>query len=143
MVTPSFFGYMLSPIIRAGKSFFTLMFNSVSNVPASIRFIAFGGDSYQTTETDVQIFIDKEITLLRNNATIPFNTSTGAFEITFRDDGVDIASSKITVPASTTGKFDSGDISETILAGSLINEKTNRIGGATINNVSVLAEMEK
>jgi len=134
---------MLSPVIREAKAFFTLTFSSIFNLNAGIRFLAFGGEAYETTESDVQQFIDKEITLLRNNITIGFNTSNNILEIFVRDDSVDIASSKITVPSNTTGKFSSGDISETILAGSLINEKTNRTGGATISNLNILAEFEK
>ncbi len=135
---------MLLPIFaKVQKSFFTLFFSTRANKGAGIDFVAFGGDTYETTETDVQIFISKETTLLKNNAEIPNNSSDNILEITFRDDSADIPSSKITVPASTTGSFSSGDIEVTILAGSKINEKVNRLGTGNITDVNILAELEK
>jgi len=143
MVTPSFFGYMLSPVIRVAKAFFVLTFSSRAGKGAGIDFVAFGGDTYQTLESNVQTFIDKEITLLKNNITVPFNSSNNVLEVTVRDDFFDVPNSKITVPASTTGKFSSGDISEIIIAGSLIDEKLNRVGSGNLTDLNILAEFEK
>ena len=47
------------------------------------------------------------------------NTKNGDTVFAIRDDGV--TSVSVTVPASTTGAFDSGDVTGLILSGSLIN----------------------
>ncbi len=117
--------------------------DTINNIPTGIRFIAFGGNLFETAEAQVQTFIDKNITLLRNNVNLNFNTSVDIIEITFRDDGVDVPNSKITIPAATTGKFSSGDISENIANGSFICEEIEKFGAGDARETNILAELEK
>jgi len=75
------FGMLLPKFGGAVKAFFVLTFSSRANKGASIDFIAYGGDTYQSTESDVQMFIDKVIFLLKNNVNVPTNSSNDNLEI--------------------------------------------------------------
>jgi len=71
------------------------------------------------TEANYQITIDWALTIKRILIRMETNTKNAATVIACRDDGVSVAS--ISIAASTTGEFDTGDITVLILTGSLVN----------------------
>jgi len=77
---------------------------------------AFVGD---TAEANAVITFDWAITLKRIYLRVETNSKNGSTVIGYRDDGVTVAS--ITVAASTTGEFDTGDITVLVDSGSLVN----------------------
>jgi len=52
------------------------------------------------------------------------NSKNADLDTTIQDDGADIVT--LTVPSSTTGSFDSGEVTVTTAAASLVNTKVNR-----------------
>jgi len=145
MVTPSFFGYMLSPVIRAQQftDVFIFAFYLAQNVFAGIRFGAFFGDEYNSTESNTQSHLGFDYKVKKITVTLGTNSSNNIFEISMRDDSFDVPNTLISIPSATTGKFDTGDIDELIIANSLTNLKFNRTGGTTISKVSVQVECLK
>jgi len=71
------------------------------------------------TEANWQITIDWELTIKRLLVRWETNSKNGDTIMAFRDDGVNVA--PVTVAASTTGEFDSGDVTGLIASGSAVN----------------------
>jgi len=91
--------------------------------------------SGSATEANSQITIDWGITIKRVYVTLVTNNKNANTIIAFRDDGVNVA--PITIPATTTGEFDSGDVTTLIASGSLINwivDTSLSSGGLTIDD---------
>jgi len=137
---------MLLPIFARVEQFtdlFILGFYLAQNVFAGIRFGAFFGDEYNSTESETQNHLDFDYKVKKVTVTIGVNSSNNIFEISMRDDGFEVPNTLISVPSATTGKFDSGDIDELIVKSSLTNLRFNRTGGTTISNISVDIEAFK
>jgi len=126
------------------QNLFLLGFFLASNLGAGMRFGSFFGDEYITTEINTHSHLDFSFKVKKITVTVAFNTSTGGDTfIGMRDDSVTVPNSTVTIPASTTGKFNSGDIDELVDQGSLINLFFNRVGGANLNRIAVDVECFK
>jgi len=73
----------------------------------------------RNTESLMQLAIDWDLTIKRVLLRITINSENDDVIFGFRDDGVTVAS--ITVASSTTGQFDTGDLTVLILSGSELN----------------------
>jgi len=76
-------------------------------------------DDSSSTEGDVDVPITFVYEVNRMRAVIQTNTKNGNTVLAFRDDGVSIGA--LTISASGTGSFDSGALTDSIVAGSLVN----------------------
>jgi len=113
-------------------------------LPRENTFIGFFSNLVESTETDTTGFLSFAFTVKRY--TLRVNSSNRGVTTTFsvRDDGVSVPNTSIAVPALTTGSFDTGAISETIGANSLINLAMLSSGGSgNISEYSQLVECEK
>ena len=70
-----------------------------------------------TTESDMDVAINIDFTVIRNQALLTTNTKNASNTFAFRDDGSSVGA--LTITASTTGEFDSGAISVAVSSGSL------------------------
>jgi len=75
--------------------------------------------SWSTIRTERSQIITFAFTLTRLRLKIRINTSNGATPVSFNEDNVDLGT--ITVPASATGAFDSGALTDSVAAGSDIS----------------------
>jgi len=82
------------------------------------------------TEAETAIILPV-CTLARCSVTNRTNTYNGITEYFCHDDGVNIANSVVTLPASTTGAFTTGDISESIAAESLVSGQRDRTASSS------------
>jgi hypothetical protein len=70
-----------------------------------------------STESDMDVAINTDFTVIRNQALLTTNTKNASNTFAFRDDGSSVGA--LTITASTTGEFDSGAISVAVSSGSL------------------------
>ena len=79
----------------------------------------FGGANTLTdlTEADSQLPINFAFQITRNGVNVQANTRDATTTFAFRDDGSSVAS--ITIAASTTGRVDSGALTDDVASGSL------------------------
>lgn len=95
------------------------------------------------TEAEATGFLTFALTVKRLTVHSGTNSSDATIDVAMRDDSVDVPNTLVTVPASTTGSFDSGAISEAVASFSLINLRFLRNGSATFGDYSVFVELEK
>jgi len=91
--------------------FFSANFQS-STTANGLFFYMINADSADATEANRDAIIDHAMTTDRIRANVNINTKNGATILGWRDDGVTIDS--ISIAASTTGDFDSGQLSSVV-----------------------------
>ena len=103
-----------------GTTFFS--YNTTGqNFTSSTYFSAFpsgGNNVWGYAESEFVIPCNTDLTFTRYRVNMRANNKASNQVTAFRDDGVNVA--PITIPASTSGTFDSGVVSVSIAAGSLI-----------------------
>jgi len=103
-----------------GGASLVLWTQGVNRITESIEIlIGVMGARKTGTEADANIPIQFAITIIRHQIAITANAKTADVDVSFRDDGVSVAT--LTIPSATSGKFDSGVISVSVASGSLIN----------------------
>jgi len=107
------------------------------------EFASFFSDGLDGSENEAQGFLAFTFTVKRVTVQVGSNTSSGITDIVMRDDGVDVPNTTFNIPASTTGSFDSGAISESITSFSLIGLKLVRNGSSTFGDYAIYVEAEK
>lgn len=127
------------------KNTFVMGFMTDSElVTNDLRFYGVFSNDDTGTESNSTGFLAFAFTLVRVTLRINTNSKSQATVFVNRDDGVDVPNTEFTIAGGVTGSFDSGAISETIAANSLINfEADVGAGGGTIADVSHLMECEK
>lgn len=89
------------------------------------------------TESLVSMPIEFALTITRHIVFLSVNAKTGDVEMTLRDDAVDIAATALTLTAGVTGEFNSGVISDAIVAGSAVTMERDSVGSGAGNFVGV------
>jgi len=107
------------------------------------EFASFFSNGTDSAEDDATGFLTFALTVKRLTVHVGTNSSSGITDIAMRDDGVDVPNTLINIPVSTTGDFDSGAISEAIVANSQINMRLRRNGSSTFGDYTLLVELEK
>lgn len=117
---------------------------TASVIGVGIGFVPVTGEVNTTpTESEARQPLNGQIRITRVRAIAGFNDALGALTITVRDDGADTLA-VVTIPAATTTLQDSGAISVTIAAGSLVAIKLDRAAGAgSIDAVGVEVQYER
>lgn len=88
------------------------------------------------TESDFQQMVSGNITIVRIVAKANLNSLAGTDTISFRDDGVSVAS--VVIPAGSTAIIDSGAISVNVASASLIDlEHVIGAGAGAIDQIAV------
>jgi len=124
---------------------FLLGYHHKGNIGGGTRFMPyFGNEAADPTESKTQEFVAFAFTVKRTTIRVGDNTRSDATTFTFRKNGADESASLISVPAATTGSFDTGDITISVAANDLITEK-HILGGGTgvISDVGVLLECRR
>jgi len=117
---------------------------SDDSLPTGNSFIGVFSDDETTTEADTQGFLAFAYTVVRYTLRINGNSRNMTTTFSFRDGGVDVPNTPITVLAGVTGSFDSGVISEIISANALTNFAHLSGGGAgAISDFGQYLECEK
>ena len=106
-------------------------------------FASFFSDGDDGAEDEATGFLAFDITVKRVTIHVGSNSSDDVTDIVMRDDGVDVPNTTFNIPSSTTGSFDSGAISESIVSFSLINLELTRNGSSTFGDFSIYVEVEK
>lgn len=120
-----------------------LGFASDSSLGGGTEFAAFFTNGTDGTEIEAQGFLGFAFTVKRMTIHVGTNSSDDIIDISMRDDGVNVPNTIFAIPASTTGDFDSGIITESILASSLIGLRLNRNGSSVFDDYSIYVEIEK
>jgi len=103
-----------------GASSNTNLFNSFW---ANVTYIS------SATESAVDITMTNAFTIIRHQANLITNTKNGTVTLSFRDDASSIQTLSIT--ASTTGQFDSGEVDIDVAADSLCNYNRDSTGASS------------
>jgi len=122
---------------------FILGFHDDGGLGGGIEFAGWFSDDPTSSELDAQGFLAFAYTIVRGTAHVGTNSSGGATTLRVRKNGVDIAATTVTIPASTTGSFDTGAISEAVAAADLTNLEMDRTGGATFADYNYYVEAVK
>jgi len=108
------------------------------------EFIGIYGTDSDSSELDTQGFLAFTFTVVRFTLRVNSNSKNMSTTFSARDDGADIPNTSFVVAGGVTGSFDSGVISETVLANSLTNFKAVAGGGSgTIGDYGQYLECEK
>lgn len=86
--------------------------------------------SYTGDDARTRIIPDNNITITRIKVGVRSNTKNGSTTVSLIDDGVTVPNTTVTIPASQSGLFQTGVISQAIASGSQISVKTN-MGSST------------
>lgn len=128
----------------SGVDTFILPWTFKESIVTSDRFAQwFSSNDYIGTEGLAQAFLSFAFTVKRATLRVNTNARTGATTLSMRDDGADVPNTALTVPAATTGNFDTGAISEVVGANSLINIKITTAGTGTFSGIAYYAEVTK
>lgn len=126
------------------KNTFILGAFSDDSLPTGNSFIGVFSDDETTGESDTQGFLAFAYTVVRYTLRINGNSRNMTTTFSFRDGGVSVPNTSIAVLAGVTGSFDSGVISESILANALTNFAHLSGGGAgAISDFGQYIEAEK
>lgn len=128
-----------------GVNTFILGYHHTGNFGGGTRFMAFfNTNNADPTESRNQEFLVFAFTIKRMTVRVGTNTRSDATEIVFRKNGADIVATSISIPAATTGSFDTGAISGAVASSDLITNKQVRgAGTGDISDVGVLVECER
>jgi len=127
----------------AGGATYLMAYHDDGALPPDVEFAPFWGDNMETNETKAQSFVAFAYTVKRVTAHVATNSSDNVTNFTMRDDGVDVPNTLLAIPSSTTGSFDSGAISESITANSLVDIKADRTGDTSFTDWNYFVECEK
>jgi len=117
---------------------------SDDSIPTGNSFIGVFADDETTGETDTQGFLAFAYTVVRYTVRINGNSRNMTTTFSFRDGGVDVPNTPLTILGGVTGSFDSGAISESILANALTNFAHLSGGGSgNISDFGHYIEAEK
>jgi len=100
-------------------------------------------DDETSTLAHAQSFVTFAYTIKRGTVHVGTNSSDGPTELGVEINGVINANTIITVPISTTGSFDTGAISEAVLANDLTNLNMDRQGSSTFADYNYHMECER
>ena len=132
-------------VATVGVNTFILGYYHGGNFGGGTRFMAFfNSNNADPTESRNQQFLVFVFTIKRMTIRVGTNTRSDATEIVFRKNGADIVATSISIPAATTGSFDTGAISGAVASSDLITNKQVRgAGTGDISDVGVLVECER
>lgn len=129
----------------AGKNTFILgSFDDGTVGSGTTEFLGIFTTDSDSSEADTQGFLAFTFTVVRYTLRVNANSKNQSTTFSARDDSVDIPNTSIVVAGGVTGSFDSGVISETVLANSLTNFKVVAGGGSgLIGDFGQYLECEK
>ncbi len=122
---------------------FLLAFGRQDNIDQAIRYGQFFTNFYSDIESQTYSYLGFDFYILEMNIYLDVNPDQGQnMQIAFRDDGVDVPTSKVTIPGGQTGKFSTGPINRLITADSYINLEINN-SLSNLQYLSILIECTK
>jgi len=130
-------------VINDPRNRFILAFSSQNNIVNGVRYAGLFATTFVSAEANVQSFLGFNFEINKITVNLKDNNSGGDLIISFRDDGVDAPNTSITIPQGQTGAFDTGDITTTIAANSLINLKFDQQASGGSKPVFILVECQK
>ena len=130
-------------IVSSVVNTFVLGMGSNAALGSGSQFKHFFGEGHVVAEGDAQSFLGSAFTIKRHTVRVNLNSSNNVVEFTVRDDGADVPNTLLSIPASTTGSFDTGVITEVVAAASLIAHESNRTGTAAVNDIGIMVECEQ
>lgn len=127
----------------AGTDTFMYGFHDDGGLDGGVERAGWFSDDPTSTLAHAQSFVTFAYTIKRGTVHVGTNSSDGATDLAVEINGVVNANTLITVPASTTGSFDTGAISEAVAANDLTNLNMDRTGSSTFADYNYHMECQR